>query len=105
MTVLNVWNLSTMRINGPNDSLTIHTNWPHVNSSACPCTREGKHYWKEIIKAHSVKGLMCYGIPRQMACWTRQTHFGMSDGGRKQDQARKEGVKKVVKWKGLNRHS
>lgn len=95
MTIVNVWNLSTMR-NGSTDSLTIHTNQPH-DSSASPCTREGKHYWKGIIKARSVKGLMCYGIPRQMACWTQQTHSGMSDGGRKQDTARKEGVKEMVK--------
>ena len=74
-------------------------------SSASSCTREGKHYWKEKIKTCSVNDLTCYGTSRQMACWTRQTHSGMSDGGRKQNQARKEGVKDIVKRKGLNRHS
>ena len=29
-----------------------------------------------------MNGLTCYGTPRQMACWTRQTYFGMSDEGR-----------------------
>ena len=51
-------------------------------SSASSCTREGKHYWKEKIKTCSVNDLACYGTPRQMACWTWQTPFGMSDGGR-----------------------
>ena len=52
---------STMRRNGSNDSLTIHTNQPHVIVQASPCTREGKHYCKGIIKACSVKGQTCYG--------------------------------------------
>ena len=50
-------------------------------SSAFPCTREGKHYWEGEIRAHTVNGLMCYGTPKQMAGWARQTHFGMSDVG------------------------
>ena len=29
MIVLNVWSLSTMRVNGPKDSLAIDTNHPH----------------------------------------------------------------------------
>ena len=29
MIVLNVWSLSTMRVNGPKDSLTTRTNQPH----------------------------------------------------------------------------
>ena len=30
MIVLNVWNLSTMKGNGSEDSLTVYTNWLHV---------------------------------------------------------------------------
>ena len=30
MIVLNVWNLSTNKGNGSEDSLTLYTNWPHV---------------------------------------------------------------------------
>ena len=50
-------------------------------------------------RGYTVNGLMCYGTPRQMACWTQQTHFGMSDvEGGGQDQARKEPAQEVVKW-------
>ena len=38
-------------------------------SSASPCTREGKHYWKGEIKAQSIDGQRCYRFPGQATCW------------------------------------
>ena len=68
-------------------------------SSASSCTKEGKHYWKEKIKTCSVNDLMCYGTPRQMAYWTRQTPFGMSDGDRRVAGNRTSlGRKRLKRW-------
>ena len=47
-----------------------------------------------------MKDLTCYGTPRQMACWTGQTPFGMSDGGKGWRETG-PGRKQLKRW--LNR--
>ena len=86
MVVLNVWNLSIMRGNRSKDSFTKHSNQPHVTVQLPHALGKGNITGRKTIKAHSVNGLMCYGTSRQMACWTQQTHFRMSDGRGKQER-------------------
>lgn len=49
-----------------------------------------------MIKAYYVSGIKCYGTPGKLVCWTKQTHYGMSDGGGVQDQACWQVVQQAV---------
>ena len=60
-----------MRVDGPRDSLTTHTNQPHVIVQLSHALRKGSITrwgagWGRI-RVHTVNGLTCYGTPRQMA--------------------------------------
>ena len=60
-----------MRVNGPKDSLTTHTNQPHVIVQLSHALGKGSITRWGVgwggIRAHTVNGLTCYGTPRQMA--------------------------------------
>ena len=59
--------------------------------SSSHCSHDRKTYCQGSIKArHFWQGTSCHGTPDKYACWTQQTHFGLSDEGGVQDQARKE---------------
>ncbi|XP_032327143.1 syncytin-1 [Camelus ferus] len=63
--------------------------------SASECTYRGRSYWTGTVKASSVSGIKCYGAPGKPVCWTKHTHYGMSDGGGAQDQARRQAVQQA----------
>lgn len=63
--------------------------------SASECTYRGRSYWTGTVKASSISGIKCYGAPGKPVCWTKHTHYGMSDGGGAQDQARRQAVQQA----------